>query len=50
MRTTKRSLNGGPSTTDKIAEGMSMFLSGPAPTFDAFCRLYMTSKEKNEKK
>ena len=39
VRTTKRSLNGGPSTTDKIAEGMSMFLSGPAPTFDAFCRL-----------
>ena len=37
--TVKRILRPGPTTTDKIAEGLSMFLSGPSPSFGALGRL-----------
>ena len=37
--TVKRILRQGPTTTDKFAKGLSMFLLGPSPSFDALGRL-----------
>ena len=37
--TIKRILRRGPTKTDKIAKGLSMFLLGPSPSFGALGRL-----------
>ena len=39
LSTVRRIMHKGPSLRDKIAEGASMFLSGPEPSFAALGRL-----------
>ena len=40
LSTVRRIMHKGPSLRDKIAEGASMFLSGPEPSFAALGRIW----------